>query len=124
MEEKHFQRRDEGFVCLHCGKEVPPNGVTSRDHCPYCLHSLHVDIFPGDRRNTCGGLLVPVSAAPHPKKGFQIFYRCNTCGAAHSTKAALTGTEPDDMNLIIRLTAKPMEESHGAKKEKGYKKVR
>ena len=110
MEEKRFQKRDEGFVCRKCGRAVPPNGVTSRDHCPSCLHSIHVDLFPGDRKNPCGGLLVPVSAAPHPKKGFQIFYRCEKCGKTHVNKAALTGTEPVDMNEIIRLTAKPMEE--------------
>ena len=110
MEEKRFQKNDEGFVCAHCGKTVSPNKVTSRDHCPHCLHSLHVDIFPGDRKNPCRGLLVPVSARPHAKKGFQIIYKCNKCGQIHVNKAALSGAEPDDLDLVIRLTAQPMEE--------------
>ncbi len=110
MEEKRFRKNDEGFVCAHCGFQVEPNGVTSRDHCPRCLHSLHVDINPGDRANPCKGLLVPISCVPHPKKGFQILYQCNKCGAKHQNKAALTGNQPDDMDLLIRLTANPTEE--------------
>lgn len=110
MREKRFQTNDQGFVCAHCGATVPPNEVTSRDHCPRCLHSLHVDLFPGDRKNPCRGLLVPVSATPHPKKGFQIIYRCAKCGEIHRNKAALTGRDPDDMDLLIRLTAKQVEE--------------
>ena len=105
MEMKRFTERDEGFVCAVCGAEVPPNGVTSRDHCPRCLASRHVDILPGDRQNPCGGVLRPVGAEPHPKKGFVIRYRCEKCGASVRNKAALTGTAPDDMELLIRLTA-------------------
>lgn len=105
MEGKRFQKNDSGFVCAHCGKEVEPNGVTSRDHCPYCLYSLHVDIFPGDRQNPCRGTLRPVKTRPHSKKGFIIDYRCEKCGASLSNKAALTGNTPDDTDLLIRLTA-------------------
>ena len=110
MEEKRFQKNDAGFSCVFCGHSVPPSGVTSRDHCPKCLYSLHVDVNPGDRANPCRGILKPVSAQPHPKKGFVIIYRCETCGAVLRNKASLTGTEPDDMDLLIRLTSKPWEE--------------
>ena len=57
---KKFNMIDEGFVCENCGKEVEKLNYTARDHCPYCLHSKHVDINPGDRANTCKGLLKPV----------------------------------------------------------------
>ncbi len=110
MEEKRFRKNDEGFVCAHCGAEVLPNGVTSRDHCPVCLHSLHVDLNPGDRANPCRGLLVPVGAVPHPQKGFQIVYQCAKCGKIHKNKAALSGVQPDDTDLLIRLTANQWEE--------------
>ena len=110
MQEKRFQKKDEGFTCVRCGYRVRPNGVTSRDHCPRCLTSLHVDVNPGDRANSCKGVLTPVSALPHPKKGFQIIYRCEKCGQTHTNKAALTGEDPDDTDLLIRLTASPMEE--------------
>lgn len=111
MDEKRFRKNDQGFLCAHCGHLTPPNEVTSRDHCPKCLVSLHVDRFPGDRANPCKGKLIPVSARPHPKKGFEIIYRCERCGESVRNKATLTGVEPDDMDLLIALTAKPMEET-------------
>lgn len=46
---KKFFVRDESFICEHCHKKVEKLGYTSRDHCPYCLYSKHVDITPGDR---------------------------------------------------------------------------
>ena len=57
---KQFTKRDESFICENCGKEVGELGYTSRDHCPHCLYSKHVDINPGDRLNTCKGLLKPI----------------------------------------------------------------
>ena len=107
---KRFQKNDEGFVCAHCGRTVPPLGVTSRDHCPHCLYSLHVDVFPGDRENPCRGTLRPVSALPHPKKGFIIVDRCEKCGAIVRNKAALEGDTPDDTAKLIYLTSQPMED--------------
>ena len=110
MNGKRFQTLDEGFVCAHCGSAVKPNGVTSRDHCPKCLTSIHVDINPGDRANPCRGVLRPVSAEPHPKKGFVIHYKCEKCNAKVSNKAAMTGAVPDDTDLLIRLTANTTED--------------
>jgi hypothetical protein len=69
MEVKRFIKNDDSFICAHCGKEVLPLGYTSRNHCPFCLWSLHVDVNPGDRANPCGGPLEPVSAVPDPKRG-------------------------------------------------------
>ncbi len=47
----------EAFVCKVCGRTVPPEGAGSeyRNHCPYCLSSLHLDTVPGDRAAGCGG---------------------------------------------------------------------
>ena len=104
-ESKRFQKNDGGFLCLHCGKTVPPLGYTSRNHCPYCLWSVHVDILPGDRANPCGGLLRPVKTEPDAKKGFVIVHRCEKCGAVVRCKAALRGDTPDDTDLLIQLTA-------------------
>ena len=105
MEDKRFKKNDSGFVCANCGKEVLPLGYTSRNHCPFCLHSLHVDINPGDRASDCGGLLVPVRAIPDPKKGYIIESRCKKCGAVRRNKSAHEASvQPDDINRIIKLT--------------------
>ena len=44
---------EESFNCRNCGRLVVPAGAGSdhRNHCPNCLHSLHVDIEPGDRES-------------------------------------------------------------------------
>ena len=113
METKRFTKNDSGFVCANCGREVPPLGYSSRNHCPYCLCSLHVDVNPGDRAADCGGILDrrrkrvsggledPIRADPDPKKGFVITHRCRKCGALRRNKAAAD----DDRELLIRLTA-------------------
>ena len=106
MEEKRFKKNDSGFTCLYCGREVLPLGYTSRNHCPFCLSSLHVDINPGDRQNECRGILRPIRALPDAKRGFIIVHRCERCGAEVRNKAAHEAKiQPDDMDLIIKLTA-------------------
>ena len=106
MERKRFTKNDDGFVCVHCGKEVKPLGYTSRDHCPFCLWSVHLDVNPGDRANDCHGNLVPVKATLDSKKGFVIIYKCDKCGEIHRNRAANEAkVQPDNVNLIIKLTS-------------------
>lgn len=97
-----FSKNDNGFICVNCGKNVKPLGYTSRDHCPYCLCSLHVDINPGDRLNTCKGLLVPVDLSYNQKKGYVIAYQCEKCGQVHNNKAA----EDDNKTKIMSISNK------------------
>ena len=75
-----FVKNDSGFICKNCGKKVEKLKYTSRDHCNYCLYSLHVDITPGDRLNECKGLLEPINIIETSKKGKVIIYRCKKCG--------------------------------------------
>ncbi len=75
-----FVKNDDEFICKNCGHKVPKLKYTSRDHCNNCLYSLHVDVTPGDRANTCKGLLKPVSIVTTGKKE-QIEYVCTVCGA-------------------------------------------
>ena len=99
------QGTNNAFICAHCHEQVPPlqNG-SYRNHCPYCLHSLHVDVFPGDRANDCHGLLVPVGADHTGKKGWIIVYRCKRCGELRRNKAALDDATPDDFGRLVALT--------------------
>ena len=104
LEIKRFSKNDESFVCLHCGKEVPPLGYTSRNHCPHCLWSIHIDVNPGDRANECLGALRPIRTEPDPKKGFVVIHRCEKCGEIRRNRAAMKGNTPDEMSLLIKLT--------------------
>ena len=111
MEDKRFKKNDSGFICANCGFEVMPLGTTSRNHCPRCLCSLHVDINPGDRACDCGGILEPISAVPDPKKGFVITHKCRKCGFVSHNKAALKNAKSklpdeqyDDEEFLIKLT--------------------
>lgn len=99
---------NQPFSCAVCAREVPP--LTSggyRNHCPYCLHSLHVDVNPGDRANPCGGVLEPVGVE-QGKRGWVIVHRCRDCGEVRRNRAALDDPGvSDDYDLIIELSAAP-----------------
>ena len=104
MENKRFKKNDAGFICQNCGREVLPLGYTSRNHCPFCLCSLHVDINPGDRANSCGGILRPIRALPDPKKGYIIIHRCTKCGETRRNRSAHeAAVQPDSLKLLIKL---------------------
>ena len=96
---KQFTIRDESFTCENCHKEVKPLGYTARDHCPYCLYSKHVDINPGDRQNTCKGLLKPTGIEKY-KDTYKILYKCETCHKDHKNIVATD----DDMEKIIEIS--------------------
>lgn len=110
MESKRFAKNDSGFICRNCGATVEPLGTSSRDHCPFCLRSIHIDNFPGDRQNSCLGILDPVKAIPDPKKGYILVYRCRSCGEIKRNRAAHDARiQPDDIDKIIALTAAEIE---------------
>ena len=104
-ETRRFSKNDSGFICVHCGKKVEPLGYSSRNHCPFCLWSIHVDENPGDRACGCMAPMEPVFALPDPKKGYVIVHKCTKCGAIRRCRSAHEAkTQPDDLNLIIALT--------------------
>ena len=96
---KRFHMINENFVCEHCGSEVTKSSYTARDHCPFCLYSKHVDINPGDRLNSCLGLLKPIGIEKY-KDTFKIVYLCEKCGKTHKNIME----KEDNMDLIISLS--------------------
>lgn len=105
METKRFKKNDNGFVCINCKKEVHPLGYSSRNHCPFCLYSLHVDIMPGDRANSCQGVLKPIKVDFNSKKGYVIIHKCEKCGEIVRNRCANEAKDqPDDISLLIRLS--------------------
>lgn len=104
---KHESKKENtGFVCDYCYSPVKPleNG-SYRNHCPYCLHSKHLDDIPGDRASQCLGLMKPIGRTIHSKKGIQIIHQCQDCGHIMVNKIA-EGLEGDDIDIIISLPIK------------------
>ena len=95
---------NSGFVCGYCGREVVPvsNG-SYRNHCPFCLFSMHVDTVPGDRVNDCQGLMQPVGLRQKSGKGFQIVHGCLRCGFERVNKTAENTLQPDDITRLVEL---------------------
>lgn len=96
---KKFTMKDENFICENCGFEVQKLNYTARDHCPNCLYSKHVDILPGDRGNSCHGLLKPIGIEKF-KNTYKILYQCEKCKKSHKNIMA----NDDNMDLIIKLS--------------------
>lgn len=91
-----FKRTVEDFSCEHCGRKVSGNGYTN--HCPACLWSKHVDVEPGDRAATCGGMMEPIGLEGSSPK-YKIVQRCTRC---HKEARISVSTE-DDSDAVMRL---------------------
>ena len=104
---------NEGFTCAHCGREVAPlAGGSCRNHCPFCLYSVHVDEIPGDREAACGGLMECIRVEQDARRGWMLVHRCVKCGAENRNKAALNDPEqPDDFDLMLDISRKAAEGS-------------
>ena len=99
---RRFQRRVENFTCERCGADNVGDGYTN--HCARCLVSKHVDIHPGDRASTCGGLMAPVSV--HQADGrWKLIHRCERCGfeRANFARAEETDAVIGLMRRLARL---------------------
>ena len=59
------KRKTEEFECQHCNKFINAKNFTGslhRNHCPYCLYSMHVDDnIAGDRLSLCQSLMKPIA---------------------------------------------------------------
>ena len=96
---KKFYMNDEEFICDNCHRKVEKLHYSSRDHCPYCLFSKHVDVTPGDRANECKGVLEPIGIDKY-KNTYKIIYKCLKCGQIHKNIAA----NDDNFDEIISLS--------------------
>ena len=97
QQSKNFTRRIEDFQCEVCGTKVKGTGYTN--HCPNCLHSKHVDINPGDRASSCGGIMQPIAVS---KRGetYYITHRCKLCWHEKANKVS----QNDNFEEIIKLS--------------------
>ncbi len=74
---KKFQKRKEDFICKNCRKKIIGDGFTN--HCPECFYSLHIDIFPGDRLESCQGLMQMVDMEIGKGGKYIIIHQCQKC---------------------------------------------
>lgn len=93
---KNFIQNPEDFTCENCGEVVVGSGYTN--HCPQCLYSKHVDNIPGDRANTCGGLMAP-ARVEYQAGEYAIVHKCLKCGATKRNKTA----ENDNFDELVRI---------------------
>lgn len=101
---KKFIVINESFICQNCSKKNPKLAGSCRNHCKFCLYSLHLDQeFPGDRNSACKSLMKPIAIKQSKKKGFMIIHECQKCQKIIPNKAA----EDDNFDLIIELSKIP-----------------
>jgi ribosome biogenesis GTPase len=94
------------FACAHCGRPVPlaAAGSGHRNHCPYCLHSVHLDEAPGDRAACCGGVMEPVTVWVRRSGEWALVHRCRSCGRLSGNRIA----GDDNEVLLLSLAVKPL----------------
>src|SRR5512138_335612 len=100
----HFDTITSDFRCKHCHAYVSTDpllsGVNNRNHCPYCLHSRHLDLHEaGDRLSACKGEMKPVALTvkrTHNKYGnggnsrgeLMLVHQCVECGKISANRIA------------------------------------
>ena len=105
-EERQRERRrvdiSKPFKCRHCKAFIglPLTGGRQRNHCPGCLHSLHVDgKTPGDRASDCESLMAPAGSFFRPNGEQVLLHRCLGCGFERHNRVAAD----DNPLLLMRL---------------------
>ena len=93
---KTFTKKLEDFVCENCGHSMKGNGYTN--HCANCLWSKHVDINPGDRAESCGGLMKPIEII-QIKQEFSVLQKCVKCG--HQRKNRIS--KEDNFDVVLKI---------------------
>lgn len=107
---------EKSFECLNCGKVVlivGNIGTKTRNHCPNCLWSKHVDeIKTGDRLSKCEGNMHPVGVT-FKKEGsdkwgktrlgeLMLIHICEKCGKVNLNRIA----SDDDPKEIMKIVEK------------------
>jgi len=98
---KKFTRVIEDFICENCGEKIKGDGFTN--HCPKCFYSKHVDIFPGDRLESCHGLMKPIDVEIGKSGKYIIIHKCEKCGEISKDKFR---EKTDDFDAFMKVIEK------------------
>lgn len=94
---KQFTRREEDFTCIMCSKHIEGTGYTN--HCPYCLYSIHIDVYPGDRQEQCHGIMKPIDIVTRGGEPVDVIHQCQKCFITKTNKLS----EGDSMDAVITI---------------------
>ncbi|HCQ5549596.1 TPA: RNHCP domain-containing protein [Clostridioides difficile] len=99
----------DNFICKNCGCIVVPEGAGTqhRNHCPHCLHSLYVDIIPGDRAADCDANMEPIGVWVRKNGEWAIIHRCTRCGHLSSNRIAADDNPVKLMSIALKPLAQP-----------------
>jgi hypothetical protein len=88
------KQKSYGFKCVNCKQSIPEAsieiGTKHRDHCPFCLYSLHIDQDkPGDRLSLCKSKMKPIGLTfKNNSWELMIVYECLGCGELSKNRCA------------------------------------
>lgn len=111
--DKNFYRTHpciDPFTCKNCGQTVVPEGAGSdhRNHCPYCLTSVHLDEEPGDRASDCHGKMEPIGVWVRKNGEWALIHRCTICGKLDSNRVAADDNPMRLLSLAMKPFANPI----------------
>jgi len=112
---RHGKQKSQGkdlekqFVCRYCGRTVSTKapGTSHRNHCPWCLWSVHLDKRAGDRLSSCNGIMEPIAVSVRLRGEWMLVHRCNECGILKANRIAGDDNELALLSLAVRPVAQP-----------------
>ena len=91
------------YQCPNCGWTVSEELEKKHlEHCPNCLHSIHLDNEPGDRESRCHGRMEPIGVWVRKNGEWAIIHRCVKCGKIGSNRVAANDNPMKLMALAMR----------------------
>lgn len=100
---KSFTKNKEDFSCENCGTLIKGNGYTN--HCHECFYSKHVDIQPGDRLESCNGLMKPI-LVQGSTNNITITHQCSICGFTRKNKLQDNDNVENLAKIVEKLNSK------------------
>ncbi|WP_327241513.1 RNHCP domain-containing protein [Streptomyces sp. NBC_01320] len=97
------------FACAWCGLTVSAvaGDGTRRNHCPSCLHSLHVLDHIEGGASDCQGRMSPISIAVLRTGDWMVIHRCVRCDGLTSTPICADDNQLILMRMAVRPLAQP-----------------
>ncbi|WP_345387272.1 RNHCP domain-containing protein [Nonomuraea salmonea] len=92
----HCSTPSPAYAAASRSPRTPPDG-TRRNHCPSCLHSLHL-------QDECRSRMIPISIAVLRTGEWMIIHRCTRCGEL--TSNPICGD--DNQLILMRMAVRPL----------------